>query len=943
MSLFDTIRQKAASVSFLDKLSDNVSPALTRDEKFRKEYHLPEEECIIADINADLSYFSKHNDLNREDSQKKDGLAYVFSGRIFLSPHYLVFRDSFDKTSCVLILNISCIRRVERSSTSAHALSLTITLYSGTRIIVQFIGLRHNSQEFSQALKTQLSSNIPQTKLLMPFLDSCYSEYLISKNIEKRPNVTPPPAGLGQIYKYPGNPNISKERPKLKLWFDYFRENGKNLTLVKNHFFQKLIRVGVPNRLRGEIWELCCGSIYSRFQNPGYYANILEENKGKLSLAIEEIEKDLNRSLPEYSAYHDEEGIKRLRNVLTAYSWKNPEIGYCQAMNILVAALLIFMTEEQAFWCLSCLCDNYIQGYYSKTMYGTLLDQKVFESFVESKMPVLWDHINRNDIQLSIISLPWFLSLFFTAMPLPYAFRIMDIFLVNGPVTLFQVALGVLKVNGEDLLEADDDGMFIAILKSYFQTLEDSAHPDSSDTRYKQINRFQELLVVAFKEFDIITGAMVERERNKHRKDIMHNIESFAKRTQLRNITSVRNLSANDISNLYDAFYQCIETEKGSKDTEKSRMEFAAFCQFLARICDWCKYCESDDMPGFRKQKRQFLKKLFNYWDTSKLGDLSLNDVLAGLDSLLSEDLMVSINNYFALYDVDKKGELQREDILQLSEGLLFLTEAWRNGRYVDKITQSRIEDDIADSLIESGGKVESNLDTIELPSGVEIDEEKYRSEQAERYLKAASSFLQRCFEYARPLDLAGDIDLLDLSDSEEAGSDTKKKQWDSLKANAALDPIHPMVLDLATFRMIILAEETYELFFASTLRESIHVSDLVCTSETHGTALRSMFDGLLADGRRVANQVRRRVDSVATRTSGTSEISGESSHGRDDIDDFLDDQNEEHADLLKSDILGLEIENEGSKSVMRRSIEGSTSTKSFQEKEENLIDFETV
>lgn len=61
-------------------------------------------------------------------------------------------------------------------------------------------------------------------------------------------------------------------------------------------------------------------------------------------------------------------------------------------------------------------------------MYGTLLDQRVFESFVEDRMPVLWEYILQHDIQLSVVSLPWFLSLFFTSMPLEYAVRIMDIF-----------------------------------------------------------------------------------------------------------------------------------------------------------------------------------------------------------------------------------------------------------------------------------------------------------------------------------------------------------------------------------------------------------------------------------------------------------------------------------------------------------------------------------
>ena len=105
--------------------------------------------------------------------------------------------------------------------------------------------------------------------------------------------------------------------------------------------FYKLIRVGLPNRLRGEMWELTSGSLFIRLQKPKLYAETLAKFTGRESLAIDEIEKDLNRSLPEYPGFQSEEGIGRLRRVLTAYSWINEEVGYCQAMNIVVAALLM--------------------------------------------------------------------------------------------------------------------------------------------------------------------------------------------------------------------------------------------------------------------------------------------------------------------------------------------------------------------------------------------------------------------------------------------------------------------------------------------------------------------------------------------------------------------------------------------------------------------------
>lgn len=88
--------------------------------------------------------------------------------------------------------------------------------------------------------------------------------------------------------------------------------------------------MGLPNRLRGEMWEVLSGSIYLRFASPGYYEQLLVENKGRSSTSTEDIEKDLHRSLPEYAGYQSDEGISALRRVLQAYSFKNPELGYCQ-------------------------------------------------------------------------------------------------------------------------------------------------------------------------------------------------------------------------------------------------------------------------------------------------------------------------------------------------------------------------------------------------------------------------------------------------------------------------------------------------------------------------------------------------------------------------------------------------------------------------------------
>ena len=623
-----------------------------------------------------------------------------------------------------------------------------------------------------------------------------YSEYLL--RTEDKKGASPPDAGLGMVFRYPGDPKKLRDRAKMRLWAEYLRDNGRNFTLIRQPTFHKLIRVGLPNRLRGEIWELTSGSIYLRLENPGLYAETLNKFEGQESLAIDEIEKDLNRSLPEYPGFQSDEGISRLRRVLTAYSWINPDVGYCQAMNIVVAALLIYMSESQAFFLLSALCDRLVPGYYSTTMYGTLLDQKVFESLVEKTMPILWDHLVKSDVQLSVVSLPWFLSLYINSMPLVFAFRVLDVFFVEGPKVLFQVGLAILRINGEELLDAADDGTFISVLKAYFSRLDESAHPKSENPKLRAVTRFQELMVVAFKEFSGITHSTITELRLKNKDAVLNNIENFAKRTSIRNLgPDSKLLSAEELGALYDRFYNILydrqqrtlmiqqekqrraKTSRGrasdlfsgstQSQVEKGRvglgpstslMDYDAFREFLASMAKWA----ISDSPSSSR------------WDTGSEWDKgsrhhsarrpaeSISPWGAGPEPAEHEFLQ----RLFKKWDVDGNGALTlqnvvnglarikgKRDIMGIITYFFELYDDDGDGK-VDREGILRISETLL-FLSRRGleGTLSPSASTLALNGDANVRESQGSlppgASTNERFLGSVSAFIRRCFEYADP------------------------------------------------------------------------------------------------------------------------------------------------------------------------------------------------
>nr|XP_042899768.1 TBC1 domain family member 2B-like [Parasteatoda tepidariorum] len=227
-----------------------------------------------------------------------------------------------------------------------------------------------------------------------------------------------------QLHRHYSTQLRSHER-HLTAWKKFLRKH-QNTFLQPTPELKSLVRQGVPEKLRGVVWK----ALYRmkirdlrEAKGPKYFeklcskdseAEIPENHKRQISL-------DLLRTMPNNIHFCDRnsEGIRKLESVLHAFCLHNPNLGYCQGMNFLVGMMLLFVDAEDAFWCLVAIMERYFpSSYFDQNLIGAQADQELLKELLSEKLPKISKHLNALNVELSTVTLNWFLSIFIDSVPI---------------------------------------------------------------------------------------------------------------------------------------------------------------------------------------------------------------------------------------------------------------------------------------------------------------------------------------------------------------------------------------------------------------------------------------------------------------------------------------------------------------------------------------------
>nr|XP_044635273.1 small G protein signaling modulator 3 isoform X2 [Equus asinus] len=227
------------------------------------------------------------------------------------------------------------------------------------------------------------------------------------------------------------------------------------ISLPRSEKLRSLVLAGIPHSMRPQLWMRLSGALQKKRGSELSYREIVKNSSNDETIAAKQV----------------------------------------------AACLLLFLEEEDAFWMMCAIIEDLLPAsYFSTTLLGVQTDQRVLRHLIVQYLPRLDKLLQEHDIELSLITLHWFLTAFASVVHIRLLLRLWDLFFYEGSLVLFQTTLGMLRLKEEELIQSENSA-------SIFNTLSDIP---------SQIQDAELLLGEAMRLAGCLTDVAVETQRRKH-------------------------------------------------------------------------------------------------------------------------------------------------------------------------------------------------------------------------------------------------------------------------------------------------------------------------------------------------------------------------------------------------------------------------------------------
>ena len=251
-------------------------------------------------------------------------------------------------------------------------------------------------------------------------------------------------------------------------------ENDKNLEYSD---FLEFFYLGLPTFCRGTIWKILIGNtcyitetLYENYlsqvepQNFNAFdikyhedINTIFNHEFNINQMISDIIKAKDFFLSELINLNiDQEQImNESYNILRIFFLIRNDLVYKKSIVPLIFVFLMVEENEYNAFCnlYNLICNSDIIKLYIGDEDYINKNVAFFSDLVKKYLPKIHQHFSNLEIEHELYFVPWFSEIFSSSMNYKLLLRVLDLYLINGEYILFQIALTILAVQEDDLLD----------------------------------------------------------------------------------------------------------------------------------------------------------------------------------------------------------------------------------------------------------------------------------------------------------------------------------------------------------------------------------------------------------------------------------------------------------------------------------------------------------